>query len=80
MVKFFLALLGFVFMLYGIGQIALVIIWYLQIFSSLPMELVSQVISDREVIKEPASQMTEGIFAIGVGILLLVGWLRLKSR
>ena len=71
MVKFFLALLGFVFMLYGIGQIALVIIWYLQIFSSLPMELVSQVISDREVIKEPASQMTEGIFIIGIGILLL---------
>ena len=71
MVKFFLALLGFVFMLYGIGQIALVIIWYLQIFSSLPMELVSQVISDREVIKEPASQMTEGLFTFAMGILML---------
>ena len=35
------------------------------------MELVDQVISDREVIIEPASQMTEGIFAIGMGILLL---------
>ena len=71
MVKFFLALLGFVFMLYGIGQIALVIIWYLQIFSNLPMELVSQVISDREVIKEPASQMTEGLFTFAMGILML---------
>jgi hypothetical protein len=71
MVKFFLALLGFVFMLYGVAQIALVIIWYLQIFSSLPMELVSQVISDREVIKEPASQMTEGLFIFAMGILML---------
>ena len=71
MVKFFLALLGFVFMLYGIGQIALVIIWYLQIFSSLPMELVYQVISDREVIKEPASQMTEGLLTFAMGILML---------
>ena len=35
------------------------------------MELVDQVISDGEVIKEPASQMTEGIFVIGMGILLL---------
>ena len=58
-------------MLYGIGQIAVVIIWYLQIFSSLPIELVSQVISDREVIKEPASQMTEGLFTFAMGILML---------
>ena len=71
MIRLFLAIFGFLFIVYGIGQIALVIIWYLQISSSLPMELVSQVISDREVIKEPASQMTEGICVIGMGILLL---------
>jgi hypothetical protein len=71
MIRLFLAIFGFLFIVYGIGQIALVIIWYLQISSSLPMELVSQLISDREVIKEPASQVTEGIFVIGMGILLL---------
>ena len=71
MIRLFLAIFGFLFILFGIGQIALVIIWYLKISSSLPMEIVSQVISDREVIKEPASQMTEGIFVIGMGILSL---------
>ena len=71
MIRLFLAIFGFLFIVYGIGQIALVIIWYLQISSSLPVELVSQVIFDREVIKEPASQMTEGLFTFAMGILML---------
>ena len=35
------------------------------------MEWVDKVMSDREVTKELASQMTKEIFAIGMGVLLL---------
>ena len=71
MVKFFLAALGFVFMLYGIAQIVYAGVWNAQTFASLPPDLGELFRADKEVNRKLIDEIKEGLFTFAMGILLL---------
>ena len=71
MVKFFLALLGFVFMLYGVAQIVYACVWNAQTFASLPPDLGELFRADKEVARKLIDEIKEGLFTFAMGILML---------
>ena len=72
MVKFFLALLGFAFMLYGVFEVFYAGVWWnAQTFASLPSDLRELFQADKEVNRKLIDEIKEGLFTFAMGILML---------